>query len=90
MSNSISISRTHPKAGSQQITAIGIQKVGWKRIFPSPCIGVGLIIGSHQIRDGLDTSTKCVECDDKDSDISVATNTWIADSGASCRIVMRI
>ena len=29
---------------------------------------------------------KCVECDGKDSDIFVATNTWIADSGASCHM----
>ena len=29
---------------------------------------------------------KCVECDGKDSGISVATNTWIADSGASCHM----
>ena len=33
-----------------------------------------------------ETSMKCVECDGKDSDIFVATNTWIADSGASCHM----
>ena len=33
-----------------------------------------------------ETSMKCVEYDGKDSDISVATKTWIADSGASCHM----
>lgn len=36
-----------------------------------------------------ETSMKCVECYGKDNDISVATNTWIANSSASChRIVV--
>ena len=30
-----------------------------------------------------ETSMKCVECYGKDNDISVATNTWIANSSAS-------
>jgi len=33
-----------------------------------------------------ETGMKCVECDRKNSNIFVATNTWIADSGASCRM----